>query len=167
MFCFCAGFFSAFENIILLAVNLCQLAFNSSHVKANHRTTDAKLPHRAALMCLCAGPLEAVGSIHRCCTGTVLGSSVVSFFSGCPRGRSMFLIRLGCNRSGGKRDSSAWHCSPSVISSLPALRTADVSEGSHCQAARDALEALETQTGYWLLQQMISVTCESQQPLGR
>lgn len=90
MFCFCAGFFSAFENIILLAVNLCQLPFNSSHVKANHRTTDAKLPHRAALMCLCAGPLEAVGSIHRCCTGTVLGSSVVSFFSGCLREEACF-----------------------------------------------------------------------------
>lgn len=92
MFCFCGGFFSAFENIILLALILCQLAFNSSHVKANHRTTDAKLPHRVVFMCLCAGPLEAVRSTHRCCTGTVLCSSVVSFFSGCPRGRSVFLI---------------------------------------------------------------------------
>lgn len=151
MLCFCEGFFSAFENIILLAQILCQLAFNSSHVKANHRTTDAKLPHRVVFMCLCAGPLEAVCSTHRCCAGTVLGSSVVSFFSGCPRGRSMFLILLGCNRSGGKCNSSVWHCSPSVISSLPALQTADVGEGSHCQAAGDALETLETQTGYQLL----------------
>lgn len=153
MFCFCGGFFSAFENVILLALILYQLAFNSSHVKANHRTTDAKLPHRVVFMCLCAGPLEAVRSTHRCCTGTVLCSSVVSFFSGCPRGRSVFLhlILVGCNRSGGKRDSSAWHCSPSVISSLPALQTADVSEESYCQAARDALEALETQAGYRLL----------------
>lgn len=63
----------------------------------------------------------------------------------------MFLILPGCNRSGGERDSSAWHRSPSVLSSLPALQTADVSEWSHCQAARGALEALEAQTGDRLL----------------
>lgn len=75
------------------------------------------------------------------------------FFLRLPEGkkRVSHLILVGCNRSGGKRDSSAWHCSPSVISSLPALQTADVSEESYCQAAQDALEALETQAGYRLL----------------
>lgn len=123
------GVFFAFENIILLALILCQLPFNSSHVKANHRTTDAKLPHRVIFTCLCPGPLQAALGIRRCCPVMGLWSSVVSFFSGCLRGRSMFLFLLGCNRSGGKRDSSAWRCSPPqppVISSLPALQTADV-----------------------------------------
>lgn len=126
---FCGVFFLPLKTCILLALILSQLPFNSSHVKANHRTTDAKLPHRVIFTCLCPGPLEAVHSICRCCPVVVLWSSVVSFVFGCLRGRSMFLFLLGCNRSGGKRDSSAWRCSPlqsPVISSLPASQTADV-----------------------------------------
>lgn len=121
------------------------LPSNSSHVKANHRTTDTKLPHSVIFICLCPDLLEAAYSLGRCCSVMILWSSVVSFCFQLPEGKEPVSLPSWPEHKEASVTPQLGIALPCSLCNQLCLPREQQMWGHYCQAVWDTLEALEAQ----------------------